>query len=51
GKVRFDQTGELSYETVDDVFREVFDLMPREKSQELRRRPVNELNVELVPDN
>lgn len=50
GQVRFDQTGALSYETVDDVFREVFDLLPRDESQELRRRPVNELNIELVPD-
>ena len=50
GNVRFDRTGSLSYEEVDDVFREVFDLLPREESQELRRRPVNELNVELVPD-
>ncbi|MGD1856809.1 MAG: thylakoid membrane photosystem I accumulation factor [Leptolyngbyaceae cyanobacterium] len=50
GKVRFDQTGAASYEAIDDVFREVFDLLPREESEELRRRPVNELNVELVPD-
>lgn len=50
GEVRFDQTGALKYEVVDDVFREVFDLLPREESQELRRRPVNELNVELVPE-
>ncbi|MDV3352361.1 thioredoxin family protein [Leptolyngbyaceae cyanobacterium CCMR0082] len=49
GKVRFDQTGAVTYEEVDDVFREVFDLMPREESKELRRRVVNELNVELVP--
>ncbi len=49
GKVRFDQTGAVTYEEVDDAFREVFDLLPREESQELRRRPVNELNVELVP--
>ncbi|MEM8614367.1 MAG: thylakoid membrane photosystem I accumulation factor [Cyanobacteria bacterium P01_H01_bin.105] len=49
GQVRFDRTGAVSYEAVDDVFREVFDLLPRDKSQELRRRPVNELNVELVP--
>lgn len=49
GQVRFDQTGAVSYEAVDDVFREVFELLPREESQELRRRPINELNVELVP--
>lgn len=50
GQVRFDQTGALSYEAVDDVFRDVFDLLPRDESQALRRRPINELNVELVPD-
>ncbi|MEM6252673.1 MAG: thylakoid membrane photosystem I accumulation factor [Cyanobacteria bacterium P01_D01_bin.156] len=49
GEVRFDQTGALKYEAVDDVFREVFELLPREASEELQRRPVNELNVELVP--
>ena len=49
GEIRFDKTGEVSYEEVDDVFREVFGLLPREESEELRRRPVNELNIELVP--
>lgn len=49
GNVKFDQTGALEYEVVDDVFREVFDLLPREESESLRRRPVNELNIELVP--
>ncbi|NEP16545.1 MAG: thioredoxin family protein [Leptolyngbya sp. SIO4C1] len=50
GEVRFDQTGAISYEAVDDVLREVFDLLPRSESLELRRRPVNEVNVELVPE-
>ncbi|MEM7063319.1 MAG: thylakoid membrane photosystem I accumulation factor [Cyanobacteria bacterium P01_B01_bin.77] len=49
GQVRFDQTGAVNYEAVDDVFRDVFDLLPREESKALRRRQVNELNVELVP--
>lgn len=49
GKVRFDRIGAVSYEVLDDVFREVFDLLPREQSETLRRRVVNELNVELVP--
>lgn len=49
GQVRFDKTGALKYEIVDDVFREIFDLLPRQESEELRRRVVNELNVELVP--
>lgn len=40
--------GQTSYETVDDKLREVFDLLPRDESVELRRRPVNEVNSELV---
>jgi hypothetical protein len=50
GNVRFNQIGELSYEAADDVFRTLFDLLPRAESVELRRRPVNELNQELVPE-
>ncbi|MEA5465480.1 thylakoid membrane photosystem I accumulation factor [Leptothoe sp. PORK10 BA2] len=49
GKVLFDRIGAVSYEDLDDVFREVFELLPREESDTLRRRVVNELNVELVP--
>lgn len=49
GNVRFDRIGAVSYEDLDDVFREVFDLLPRQESETLRRRVVNELNVELVP--
>lgn len=48
GAVRFDETGTVSYEVIDDVMREVFDLLPRSESEELRRRPINELNGELV---
>jgi hypothetical protein len=49
GKLVFNQTGIVSYEAIDDVMREVFDLLPRTESVELRRRPVNEVNTELVP--
>lgn len=48
GKVVLDETGQLSYERIDDVFREVFDLLPRTESVELRRRQFNELNAELT---
>lgn len=48
GKVRLDVTGNVAYEVVDDVFRQVFDLLPRAESAELRRRSVNEVNSELV---
>ena len=49
GDMAFDYTGFASYEAIDDVMREVFDLLPRSESVELRRRPVNEVNAELVP--
>jgi len=48
GKVVLNETGQVAYERVDDVFREVFDLLPRAKSVELKRRSFNELNTELV---
>jgi thiol-disulfide isomerase/thioredoxin len=48
GNVRLDVTGAASYEVIDDVMREVFDLLPRSESTELRRAPVNELNSELI---
>lgn len=48
GKVIFDKKGQIPYETVDDVLREVFDLLPRSESVELKRRPFNEFNTELV---
>lgn len=50
GELVFDYVGTTSYEAIDDVLREVFDLLPRSESKELRRRPVNEVNSELVPD-
>ncbi|NJL47814.1 MAG: thioredoxin family protein [Leptolyngbyaceae cyanobacterium SM2_5_2] len=49
GQMVFNQTGIVSYEAIDDVMRAVFDLLPRTESAELRRRPVNEVNSELVP--
>jgi len=50
GEVVFNHTGITTYEAIDDVMREVFDLLPRSESVELRRRPINEVNTELVPD-
>ncbi|MEG4029884.1 MULTISPECIES: thylakoid membrane photosystem I accumulation factor [unclassified Microcoleus] len=47
GKVVFNEKGQIPFEQVDDAFRKVFDLLPREKSIPLKRRVVNELNVEL----
>jgi hypothetical protein len=50
GKVRLAAKGILPYEQVDDVFRDVFDLLPRSESVELRRRQLNEVSTELVPE-
>lgn len=48
GKVVLNAKGKTTFEAVDDVFREVFDLLPRSESVELRRRLVNEFNTELT---
>jgi hypothetical protein len=45
----FNGKGQVKFETVDDVLREVFDLLPRSESVELKRRAFNEFNSELVP--
>jgi hypothetical protein len=47
GKVALDANGVLPFEQVDDVLRQVFNLLPRSESVELKRRPVNEVNTEL----
>ena len=48
GKVRLNQTGQISFEKMDDTLREVFDLLPRQESVELKRRSFNEFNSELT---
>ncbi|ERN40223.1 hypothetical protein KR51_00031620 [Rubidibacter lacunae KORDI 51-2] len=50
GAVAFDGTGQVEFEAVDDAFREVFDLLPRTESVELKRRPVNEILYELTEE-
>ncbi len=50
GNVVFDEVGQTSYEKIDDKMREIFDLLPRTESSELRRRPINEVNGELVAE-
>jgi len=47
GKVAFDEIGQVSFETIDDAFRKVFKLLPRSESKELKRRPLNNINVGL----
>ncbi|MEN8443536.1 MAG: thioredoxin family protein, partial [Cyanobacteria bacterium J06555_13] len=46
----FNEAGQVPYEKIDDLLRTVFDLLPRTESVELKRRPINEVNTELVPD-
>ena len=48
GKEIFNANGNTSYELIDDQLRKLFDLLPREESQELKRRSFNEFNTELV---
>lgn len=48
GKVALNARGKVPFEQIDDVFREVFNLLPRSESVELKRRPINEFNTELV---
>lgn len=50
GKVVLNETGIIPFEKIDDKFREIFDLLPRSESAELKRRVVNEINTELVPN-
>nr|WP_317619513.1 thylakoid membrane photosystem I accumulation factor [Laspinema sp. D3b] len=47
GKVVYDGKGQVSYESIDDVLRQVYDLLPRSESIELKRRAPNEVSVEL----
>lgn len=48
GKVVLNKSGQVPYEEIDDRFREVFDLLPRDESVELKRRSFNEFNSELT---
>lgn len=48
GKVVLNEIGKIEFEPIDDVFRKLFDLLPRAESVQLKRRPVNEINTELV---
>jgi thiol-disulfide isomerase/thioredoxin len=50
GAVVLDEVGQVPFEKIDDEFRVLFDLLPRSESVELKRRQVNEINVELQPD-
>jgi hypothetical protein len=44
GEVVFNGRGQVKFEEIDDALREVFDLLPRSQSLELKRRSLNEFN-------
>jgi hypothetical protein len=48
GKQVLDVVGKGAFEQFDDVLRNVFDLLPRSESPELKRRSINEVNADLV---
>ncbi|MBE9193299.1 thylakoid membrane photosystem I accumulation factor [Gloeocapsopsis crepidinum LEGE 06123] len=48
GEVVLNETGQVPFEKVDGVFRELFDLLPRSESVELKRRSINEFSSELA---
>lgn len=48
GAVRFDESGQAAFEAMDDTMRQIFDLLPRSESTELKRRPLNEISGELA---
>lgn len=47
GKLVLNQQGQVPFEEIDDKFREVFNLLPRSESLELKRRSFNEFSSEL----
>ena len=47
-KVVFNGKGQVKFEVMDDVLRDVFNLLPRSQSVELKLKTFNEFNSELV---
>ncbi|MBW4612812.1 MAG: thylakoid membrane photosystem I accumulation factor [Desmonostoc vinosum HA7617-LM4] len=48
GETVLNKRGQVPYEEIDDKFREVFDLLPRTESVQLKRRAFNEFSSELA---
>lgn len=48
GEVVLNKKGQVPYEEIDDRFREIFNLLPRTESVELKRRSFNEFSSELA---
>lgn len=51
GKIIFNEKGQVPFQKIDDVFRKLFNLLPRSESLEIKRRSVNEINSEFTTDN
>lgn len=49
-EVVLSEIGQVAYEHIDDVFREVFNLLPRSESVELKLRTVNDINAQLTSE-
>lgn len=48
GKQVINEKGQVPFEKIDDAFRELFNLLPRTESKELKPRAFNEFNSELA---
>lgn len=48
GNMVLNKKGQVPLEQIDDTLREVFDLLPRSESLELKRRRVNEFSTEIA---
>ncbi|WP_193193710.1 thylakoid membrane photosystem I accumulation factor [Nostoc sp. MG11] len=48
GQVVLNKKGQVPYEEIDDSLRQVFDLLPRAKTAQLKRRAFNEFSSELA---
>lgn len=48
GKMIFNGKGQIKFEVMDDILRNLFNLLPRSQSVELKQKTFNEFNSELV---
>jgi hypothetical protein len=48
GKMIFNGKGQIKFEVMDDILRDLFNLLPRSQSVQLKQKTFNEFNSELV---
>jgi hypothetical protein len=48
GKMIFNGKGQIKFEVMDDILRNLFNLLPRSQSVQLKQKTFNEFNSELV---